>query len=62
MAPRVSFEHELEELKNNVSHMGEQIELLYCKLFMELKEKDMAGMEAIIENDRQINFSVVREY
>ncbi|MBO5165594.1 MAG: phosphate signaling complex protein PhoU [Lachnospiraceae bacterium] len=55
MAPRVSFEHELEELKNNVSHMGEKIELLYCKLFMELKEKDIAGMEAIIENDRQIN-------
>ena len=55
MAPRISFEHELEDLKDNVSDMGEQIELLYCKLFMDLKKKDASAMETIIENDRKIN-------
>lgn len=55
MSPRISFEHELEELKRSVSDMGEQIELLYCRLFMELEKKDENSIRDIIENDRQIN-------
>lgn len=55
MAPRVSFEHALEELKYNVTAMGEQIEQVYCKLFQDLEKQDAEAMETIIESDRQIN-------
>ena len=55
MAPRVSFEHELEELKKSVTAMGELIEQVYSKLFLVLESKDAEAMESIIENDRIIN-------
>ncbi len=55
MAPRVSFEHELEELKKSVTAMGELIEQVYSKLFLVLENKDAEAMESIIENDRIIN-------
>ncbi|MGN1148093.1 MAG: phosphate signaling complex protein PhoU [Lachnospiraceae bacterium] len=55
MSPRLLFEQELEDLKNNVSDMGERIELVYNKLFIALAKKDREGLEMIVQNDRQIN-------
>lgn len=55
MSPRLLFEQELRDLKNNVSDMGERIELVFNKLFIALAKKDREGLEMIVQNDRQIN-------
>lgn len=55
MSPRLIFEQELENLTSNVREMGEQIEIVYNKLFFALEKRDRDSMKAIIENDRLIN-------
>lgn len=55
MSPRILFEQELEDLKNSVTSMGEQIEQVYGRLFEVLEAKDKETMEKIVTNDRLIN-------
>lgn len=55
MAPRISFERELEELRKNVTDMGELIEQVYDKLFEALENGDTEGMHSLVDNDRVIN-------
>lgn len=55
MSPRISFEHELEELRKNVTDMGEMIEQVYDKLFEALEKEDVKIMEELVVNDRLIN-------
>ena len=55
MSPRILFEQELEDLKNSVTSMGEQIEQVYSRLFEVLEAKDKETMEKIVTNDRLIN-------
>lgn len=55
MAPRISFERELEELRKNVTDMGELIEQVYDKLFDALENGDTESMHSLVNNDRVIN-------
>lgn len=55
MAPRISFERELEELRKNVTDMGELIEQVYDKLFEALENGDTESMHSLVDNDRVIN-------
>lgn len=55
MSPRVFFEKELEELRKNVTEMGELIEEVYDKLFEALNKEDIKSMEELVANDRLIN-------
>lgn len=55
MSPRILFEHQLEELKKNVTSMGEQTEHVYNQLFAALEKKERETLEAIVANDRMIN-------
>lgn len=55
MSPRILFEHQLEELKKNVTSMGEQTEHVYNQLFSALEKKERETLEAIVANDRMIN-------
>lgn len=55
MSPRILFEQELQDLKDSVTNMGEQIELVYSRLFEVLENKDKETMETIVNNDRLIN-------
>lgn len=55
MSPRITFEHELEELKQSVTDMGIRVETLYENLFRALDEKDKESVETILKSDRIIN-------
>lgn len=55
MSPRVLFEHELEELKKEVTAMGELIEQVYDQLCAALEHKEEGSMRTLVENDRIIN-------
>lgn len=55
MAPRISFERELEELRKKVTDMGELIEQVYDKLFEALEDGDTESMHSLVDNDRVIN-------
>ena len=55
MSPRITFEHELEELKQSVTDMGIRVETLYENLFRALDEKDKESVETIFKSDRIIN-------
>ena len=55
MSPRITFEHELEELKQSVTDMGIRVETLYENLFRALDEKDKESVETILKSDRIVN-------
>lgn len=55
MSPRITFEHELEELKENVAEMSLQVEKTYKGLFQALEEKDADRIRKIMEMDRAIS-------
>lgn len=55
MSPRITFEHELEELKQSVTEMGTRVENMYDNLFSALGEKDKDVVEDILNSDRIIN-------
>ena len=55
MSPRVTFEHELELLKQSVTEMGTRVENTYDTLFRALVEKDRETVESILKSDRIIN-------
>lgn len=55
MSPRITFEHELEELKQSVTEMGIRVENLYDNLFRALDGKDTETVETILKSDRIIN-------
>ncbi|MBR6770663.1 MAG: phosphate signaling complex protein PhoU [Lachnospiraceae bacterium] len=55
MSPRITFEHELEELKENVAEMSLQVEKTYKGLFRALEEKDADRIRKIMEMDRAIS-------
>ncbi|MCI6553060.1 MAG: phosphate signaling complex protein PhoU [Lachnospiraceae bacterium] len=55
MSPRITFEHELEELKENVANMSLQVEKTYRGLFQALEERDADRIRKIMEIDRAIS-------
>ncbi len=55
MAPRVSFEHELEILNENLRDMGVLIEAAIDKVIQAFKNNDLTLANDIIQGDRTIN-------
>lgn len=55
MSPRLLFEQELQNLKEDVSSMGERTIQVYAKLFQALIDEDEETMKGIVKNDRAIN-------
>lgn len=55
MSPRILFEQELEELKENVATMSLQVETTYTALFEALENKDENKIRKIMESDRMVS-------
>ena len=55
MTARISYEHELKELHENLIEMGRLIETAIRKTFEAFEDKDYALAEEIIKDDRNIN-------
>lgn len=55
MAPRFSFEHELDVLNNNLTDMGSLIEAAIDKVIQAFQKEDKAMAAEIIQGDRTIN-------
>ena len=55
MTPRITFEHELEELKINLEEMGQHVESIYDRLFLAIGAGDKNAIRNIMKDDRVIN-------
>lgn len=55
MTPRITFEHELEELKVNLEEMGQHVESIYDRLFLAIGAGDKNAIRNIMKDDRVIN-------
>ena len=55
MTPRITFEHELEELKTNLEEMGQHVESIYDRLFLAIGAGDKNAIRNIMKDDRVIN-------
>ena len=55
MTPRITFEHELEELKINLEEMGQHVESIYDRLFLAIGAGDKSAIRNIMKDDRVIN-------
>ena len=55
MTARISYEHKLKELHENLIEMGRLIETAIKKTFEAFEDKDYALAEEIIKDDRNIN-------
>ena len=55
MTARISYEHELKELHENLIEMGRLIETAIKKTFEAFEDKDYALAEEIIKDDRNVN-------
>ena len=55
MTPRITFEHELEELKINLEEMGQHVENIYDRLFLAIGAGDKNAIRNIMKDDRVIN-------
>ena len=55
MTPRITFEHELEELKINLEEMGQHVESIYDRLFLAIGAVDKNAIRNIMKDDRVIN-------
>lgn len=55
MTPRITFEHELEELKINLEEMGQHVEDIYDRLFLAIGAGDKNAIRNIMKDDRVIN-------
>jgi phosphate transport system protein len=55
MSPRTVFEHELKELKDNVTTMGLRVEETYAELFLALECRNEEEIYRILKSDRVVN-------
>lgn len=55
MTPRITFEHELKELKVNLEEMGQHVESIYDRLFLAIGAGDKNAIRNIMKDDRVIN-------
>lgn len=55
MSPRLLFEQELNNLREDVSSMGDYVIQIYARLFQALKAKDEETVREIVKLDRGIN-------
>ena len=55
MTPRITFEHELEELKINLEEMGQHVESIYDRLCLAIGAGDKNAIRNIMKDDRVIN-------
>lgn len=55
MTARLSFEHELQVLKENLVEMGQLIEIAIEKTLIAFETQDVALVNEIIEGDRNVN-------
>lgn len=55
MTARLSFEHQLEMLNDNLTQMGRYVEESIDRIFVALKEQDTEVAKEIVEGDRTVN-------
>ncbi|MGN1180931.1 MAG: phosphate signaling complex protein PhoU [Suilimivivens sp.] len=55
MSPRTTFDHELKQLKENVTSMAQRVEQNYIKLFEAYESKAEEDLRKIIAIDKEIN-------
>lgn len=55
MTARLSFEHQLEMLNDNLTQMGRYVEESIDRIFVALKEQDTEAAKEIVEGDRTVN-------
>lgn len=55
MSPRITFDHELEQLQQRVTEMGTRVDGAYEKLFQALDVRDQETVENILKSDRIVH-------
>lgn len=55
MTARLSFEHQLELLNENLTQMGRYVEESIDRIFLALREQDAEAARDIVEGDRMVN-------